>query len=77
MESGIPQVSIPPLGPGPHTLAAVFTLTNNLGLQGFDAAQLPANLAAKISVRTLAALDQHVLDLAVGVRPVEICFRKE
>ncbi len=67
MESGVAQFSVPPLGPGPHTLAAVFTLTNNLGLQGFDATHLPANLAARISARTLAALDPHVLDLAVGV----------
>jgi len=67
MEGGAAPVSIPPLGPGPHTLAAVFTLTNNLGLQSFDAAQLPANLAGKISVRTLAAMDPQVLDLAVSV----------
>ncbi|KAK4251174.1 hypothetical protein C7999DRAFT_11104 [Corynascus novoguineensis] len=69
MEAGIPQLSIPPLGPGPHTLAEVFTLTDNLGLQGFDATQLPTNLAAKISIRTLATLDEKVLDLAVsGIR---------
>ena len=67
MESGVAQFSVPPLGPGPHTLAAVLTFTNNLGLQGFDATHLPANLAARISARTLAALDPHVLDLAVGV----------
>ncbi|KAK3300101.1 uncharacterized protein B0H64DRAFT_7181 [Chaetomium fimeti] len=69
VEAGVPQFSVPPLGPGPHTLAGVFTLTNNAGLQAFDATQLPANLAAKIGVRTLAALDQNVLDLAVnGIR---------
>lgn len=68
VEGGVAQVTIPPLGPGPHTLAAVFALTNNQGLQGFDATQIPANLAAKISARTLATLDQQVLDLAIGVR---------
>lgn len=67
VEAGAPQFTVPPLGPGPHTLAGVFTLTNNAGLQAFDATQLPANLAAKIGVRTLAALDQNVLDLAVNV----------
>ncbi|KAK3903771.1 hypothetical protein C8A05DRAFT_32472 [Staphylotrichum tortipilum] len=66
MEGGVAQVTIPPLGPGPHTLAAVFTLTNNLGLQSFDATQVLANLAGKISVRTLAAMDPQVLDLAVS-----------
>ncbi len=74
VESGAAQFSIPPLGPGPHTLAAVFTLTNNLGLQGFDVSHLPENLAAKISVRTLEALDPHVLDLAVGVSLAEVRF---
>lgn len=67
MEAGVSQFTIPPLGPGPHTLAAIFTLTDNPGLQAFDAAQLPANLAAKISIRTLATLDEKVLDLAVSV----------
>jgi symplekin len=74
VEGGAAQFSIPSLGPGPHTLAAVFTLTNNLGLQGFDASHLPANLAAKISVRTLEALDQHVLDFAIGVSFVRSQF---
>ncbi|SPQ17927.1 8a867f3d-b872-4770-b8b0-cd100491d299 [Thermothielavioides terrestris] len=69
LEGGVAQVSIPPLGPGPHTLAAVFALTSNLGLQGFDATQLPANLAARISVSALATLDEQVLNFAVaGVR---------
>jgi symplekin len=67
LEGGVAQVSIPPLGPGPHTLAAVFALTSNLGLQGFDATQLPANLAARISVSALATLDEQVLNFAVAV----------
>ena len=67
VEGGARPFSIPPLGPGPHTLAGVFTLTDNAGLRAFDASLLPANLAAKISVKTLASLDQHVLDFAMGV----------
>ncbi|KAK4129237.1 hypothetical protein N657DRAFT_562576 [Parathielavia appendiculata] len=66
---GAPQFMVPPLGPGPHSLAGVFTLTSNPGLQAFDATQLPANLAAKISVKTLMTLDQQIFDLAVaGIR---------
>ncbi|KAK0747976.1 hypothetical protein B0T21DRAFT_379915 [Apiosordaria backusii] len=62
-------VVIPPLAPGPQTLAAVFTLTNNRGLQAFDATNIPANLVAKIVARTLNTLDQSVLDFAVnGIR---------
>jgi hypothetical protein len=72
---GAPQFTVPPLGPGPHSLAGVFTLTNNLGLAAFDATQLPANLAAKISVKTLMALDQQILDLAVAVCVLHIFIK--
>ncbi|KAL1844369.1 hypothetical protein VTJ49DRAFT_48 [Mycothermus thermophilus] len=68
MDGAVP-LTIPPLGPGPHSLAKIFTLTDNLGLQGFDVTQLPAELAAKIAVRTLENTDQRILDFAVnGVR---------
>jgi symplekin len=77
MEGGPAQVVIPPLGSGPHTLATIFTLTNNVGLAGFDATQLPVNLAAKISVRALVALDQKVLDLAVNVSAIHISAYRE
>ncbi|KAK4136682.1 hypothetical protein BT67DRAFT_187943 [Trichocladium antarcticum] len=69
VDSGVSQFAVPPLGAGPHSLAALFTLTNNAGLQAFDATQVPADIAAKIGVRTLATVNQQVLDLAVnGVR---------
>jgi symplekin len=67
VDGGTQPLAVPPLGPGPHTLADIFTLTSNPGLQCFDATQVPADLAAKITVRTLATLDQQILDLAVGV----------
>ncbi|KAI0160990.1 hypothetical protein GGR52DRAFT_562481 [Hypoxylon sp. FL1284] len=65
-----PQIEISPLSPGPHTLADVFTFTNNEGLKGFNAAALvPAPLAAKISVTTIARVDAQLLDRAIqGVR---------
>ncbi|KAI0025375.1 hypothetical protein F4780DRAFT_768252 [Xylariomycetidae sp. FL0641] len=65
-----PQVEITPLGPGPHTLANIFTLTNNEGLKNFSVADVvPAPLAAKISVRTIGQLDTRILERAVeGVR---------
>lgn len=72
LDGGAPQLTIPPLGPGPHNLAAVFTLTSNLGLQGFDATQVPENLATKITVRTLATVDQQILDLAISVGPADL-----
>jgi len=68
VEGAVPFV-VPPLGPGPHSLASVFTLTNNAGLQAFDATLIPAPLAAKISVRALATISPAVIDAAInGVR---------
>jgi symplekin len=55
-----------PLGPGPHSLAAVYSLTNDASLRGFDASVLPAPLVARITTALLANLD-----LASLVRAVE------
>ncbi|KAM0446722.1 hypothetical protein ACHAPV_003807 [Trichoderma viride] len=63
------QIQIPPLGPGPHSLADVFTLIGNDGLKFFDASQVPHSLVARIAVNTLSRLDPQVLAKAVdGVR---------
>ena len=62
-----PVVQIQPLAPGPNSLAAIFTLTGNSGLQGFDAAQVPAPIAARVAVSTLARLDPQILSMAVTV----------
>ncbi|KAL6895780.1 hypothetical protein HDV57DRAFT_24382 [Trichoderma longibrachiatum] len=63
------QIQIPPLGPGPHSLADVFTLIGNDGLKYFDVSQVPPSLVARIAVNTLSRLDAQVLAKAVdGVR---------
>lgn len=63
------QIQIPPLGPGPHSLADVFTLIGNDGLKFFDASQVPHSLVARIAVNTLSRLDPQLLAKAVdGVR---------
>ncbi|KAI1769457.1 hypothetical protein GGR53DRAFT_472564 [Hypoxylon sp. FL1150] len=68
--SSHPQVEISPLPPGPHTLAEVFTFTSNEGLKNFNVGDsVPAPLAAKISVTTIARVDPQLLDRAIqGVR---------
>ncbi len=63
----VQQLEIRPLAPGPQSLATVFTLTSNPGLQAFDAAQIPAALAARVSVKALAAIPQEMLDRALNV----------
>ncbi|OAA57918.1 mRNA cleavage and polyadenylation specificity factor complex subunit [Niveomyces insectorum RCEF 264] len=63
------QLEIPPLGPGPVSLADIFTLTTNPQLRAFNAAQIPLELAAKISISTLVRVDQQLLDRAInGIR---------
>ncbi|KAI1133667.1 mRNA cleavage and polyadenylation specificity factor complex subunit [Nemania abortiva] len=65
-----PQIEITPLKPGVNTLAEVFTFTNNDGLKKFNVSDtIPAPLAARISVRTIAQLDAEILQRAIdGVR---------
>ncbi|KAK3341242.1 hypothetical protein B0T25DRAFT_335481 [Lasiosphaeria hispida] len=65
VDNAAPQLPALSQPPGPQSLAAAFTLTGNAGLQSFDATQVPAALAAKISVMTLATLSQPVLDQAL------------
>ncbi|KAK9418133.1 putative Symplekin/Pta1 N-terminal domain-containing protein [Seiridium unicorne] len=65
----LPDLQITPLPPGPHSLADIFTFTQNEGLRNFDVALVPATLAAKVSVNTIARIDPHLLDRAInGVR---------
>jgi len=63
-----PQVEITPLKPGANTLADLFTFTTNNGLRKFNVSDnIPAPLAAKISVRTIAQLDAEILERAIEV----------
>jgi len=72
---GAPTAQVQHMVPGPQSLAAVYTLTNNPGLQAFDATQVPAALAAKINVRTLAMMNPQILEQALNVRT--LCIPKE
>ncbi|KAF2967188.1 hypothetical protein GQX73_g6367 [Xylaria multiplex] len=68
--SSQPQIEITPLKHGENSLADVFTFTSNEGLRKFSVSEtIPAPLAAKISVRTIAQLDTEILQRAIdGVR---------
>ena len=65
LRTEVPQVQIPPLGPGPHSLADVFSLTAAAGLKTFDLSQLPAPLIAKMAVSTLARIDPQLLSKSI------------
>ncbi|KAK1755192.1 mRNA cleavage and polyadenylation specificity factor complex subunit pta1 [Echria macrotheca] len=64
-DNSAPQFHARPWVPGPQSLAAVFTLTNTPGLDGFDATQVPNELAAKITVKALATTSPQLLSQAV------------
>lgn len=72
VEPSQPELQITPLKPGPHSLADVFTFTQNEGLRTFDVSLVPAPLAAKISVMTIARVDPKLLDMAINVGPKSI-----
>lgn len=55
------QIQISPLGPGPHSLADVFSLTDAGALKSFDLSQVPSPLVAKLAVNALARIDTQLL----------------
>jgi symplekin len=60
---------IPPFNPGPHTLAELFTITQDKGLI-FDVSQIPEDLVASIGVALISRLDESVLKQAINVSPM-------
>ncbi|KAH8593630.1 hypothetical protein B0O99DRAFT_626710 [Bisporella sp. PMI_857] len=59
------RLYIPPLTPGPHTIAELFTITTDAALKGFDVSQLPEDLVVKIGVTILQKLDADTLSQAI------------
>jgi len=66
--STVMQLQIAPLGPGPHSVADVFSLTSHKALRNFDISNVPSDLLAKITVATLAGVDAQLLAKAIEVR---------
>lgn len=64
-KTGPAKIQIPPLGPGPHTLADIFSLIDTPGLKSFDLSILPHPLITKIAVNTLARTDPQTLTVAI------------
>lgn len=62
-----PSFNVPPLAPGPHTVAELFTVTTDEALRAFDVAMLPEHLVVKIGISLLQRLDTNVLSQAVEV----------
>lgn len=64
-EPVVPQVTF--AAPGPNSLAALFTLTDNVAFHGLDASQIPAPMATKLVVSSLSRLDPQELNKAVRI----------
>ncbi|KAH6723347.1 hypothetical protein DL95DRAFT_177783 [Leptodontidium sp. 2 PMI_412] len=65
----VPRFHVPPLTPGPHTIAELFTVTTDEALKTFDVSQLSDDLVLKICVTIMQKIDAETLNQAVdGVR---------
>ncbi|MCJ1296551.1 hypothetical protein MMC34_008117 [Xylographa carneopallida] len=69
--------TIPPLPPGPTSIAQLYTLTSEEGLRSFDVTQLPIDLVVRIALPVLQRIDQGLLNEAVnGVRSRYLALSK-
>jgi symplekin len=62
------QLHIPPLTPGPHTVAELFTLNVDESVKGFDVSQMPEDLVVKIGISILSRVDAGTFNQAINVR---------
>jgi hypothetical protein len=67
MPTTVPKFHVPPLKPGPHTVAELFTVTPDEGLKAFDVSQLSEDLVVKIGITILQKLDADTLNQAIEV----------
>ena len=63
----VPKFHVPPLKPGTHTLAEVFTVTGDEALKAFDVAQLSEDLVVKICISILQKINADTLGQAGDV----------
>jgi len=68
--STTPQLpEVPPLPPGPVTIAQLFTLTQDVSRKSFDVTAIPWDLVQKIIVPLLGAVQPDQLNHAMNVCP--------
>ncbi len=61
------KVQVRPLPPGQHTLADVFTVTEDPGLKTFDVGQIGEDLVVKIGISLLQRIDSETLEQTIEV----------
>ena len=68
----------PPLPPGPHSYAQLFTLTDDQALANFGVYQLPQDLVTRVTLAILAHIEAQPLDTAINhVRTRYLTLSKE
>jgi symplekin len=74
--SAASRLYVPPLTPGPHTIAELFTITTDEALKTFDVAQLSEDLVLKIGIPILQRIDSDTLNQAieVGAQHSHLCI---
>ncbi|PMD49914.1 uncharacterized protein K444DRAFT_657788 [Hyaloscypha bicolor E] len=64
-----PKFYVPPMTPGPHSIAELFTVTGDEALKAFDVSMLSENLVVKIGITILQRIDADTLNQAIdGIR---------
>ncbi|KAI9681165.1 MAG: hypothetical protein M1817_002447 [Caeruleum heppii] len=58
---------IPPLPPGPTSIAQLFTVTDDVAFTSFDVQQLPLDMVIQITLPLLYRVDQGHFDAAINV----------
>jgi symplekin len=66
-----PRLRVPPLTPGPHTIAELFTITTDEAIKAFDVAQLSEDLVLKIVITILQRIDTDTLHQAIEVQSIK------
>jgi symplekin len=62
-----PRFHVPPLTPGTHTIAELYTVTTDDALKAFDVSQLSEDLVVKIGITILQRIDADTLNQAIEV----------
>jgi symplekin len=60
-------LDVPPLTPGSHTIAELYTVTTDDALKAFDVSQLSEDLVVKIGITILQRIDADTLNQAIEV----------
>lgn len=61
------RLHIPPLAPGAHTIAELFTVTTDEALKRFDVALLSEDLVVRIGITILQKIDANTVEQAISV----------